>query len=219
MNYFQKLAAFAVLMMALTTCQNDSDSPYATHKYSPQTSSRTQKYTVNSGHSSFSIQLEPLNAEGGNPGFVTAMMDGTLLIEADRIVGGEVILYMERMIDQAGAPGSETGKKMFQSSRFKTGTIQLAQLTPAKAVTALSSHDASINIHLLKKKRGMVLPVRVVVTENIAAFSAADFLIDLTKWGLKPEQEGWKNTAKMTLRIFGEAHPIVPQVIEPDSLQ
>lgn len=175
MNYFQKLAAFAVLMMALTTCQNDSDSPYATHKYSPQTSSRTQKYTVNSGHSSFSIQLEPLNAEGGNPGFVTAMVDGTLLIEADRIVGGEVILYMERMIDQAGAPGSETGKKMFQSSRFKTGTIQLAQLTPAKAVTALSSHDASINIHLLKKKRGMVLPVRVVVTENIAAFSVEIF--------------------------------------------
>ncbi|MBK6947357.1 MAG: hypothetical protein IPH16_04075 [Haliscomenobacter sp.] len=218
MNYLQKLAAFGVLMMALTTCQNDSNSPYATHKYSPKTSSRTQKYTVNSGHSSFSLQLEPLNP-GGNPGFITAMMDGTLLIEADRIVGGEVVLNMERMIDQAGAPGLETGKKMFQSSRFKTGTIQLAQLVPAKAVTALSSHDASLNVHLLKKKRGMLAPVRVVVTENIAAFSSADLPIDLTKWGLKPEQEGWKNTAKMTLRIFGEAHPIVPQVIEPDSLQ
>ncbi len=218
MNYLPKLAAFAILLMALTSCQNDSNSPYATHKYNPKTSSRTQEYTVNSGHSSFSLRLEPLDSNG-SLGYITVAMSGSLLIEADRIVGGEMLLDMEQMIDQAGVPGSEAGKKIFQSSRFKTGTIQLAQLIPAKAVTALSSHDASINIHLLKKKRGMVVPARVVVTENIAAFSSADFLIDLAKWGLKPEQEGWKNTAKVTLRIFGEAHPVSPQTVEPDSLQ
>ena len=220
MNYFQKLAAFAVLMMALTTCQNDSNSPYATHKYSPKASSRTQKYIVNSQHSSFVLQLDPLK-QGGSPGYITIAMEGTLLVEADQVTGGEVVLNMEQMIDQAGIPGLETGKAMFKTAQYKTGKIQLAKLSPAEAVTATASHNVSLNIHLLKKKRGIVMPARVVVTENHAAFSNLELAIDLTKWGLKPEMGGWKNTADLTLRILGDAKPFVPENIQlqGDSLQ
>ena len=195
----------------LTACQF-GDANYAVHRSGYDPSEKALDYLVYPGQSQLILSIYP---EGqGAPAVVRASLEtGNLYVESGELKGGEVTanmgdptLEMPAELSSKEALSDPVGEKMLDKSEFDKANLEIARITPKFDEETGSTHLVAINLKLRNKKRGIEVPARIVVNQDhLALLSVGMFSIDLTKWGMRPEQGGWQKEAVLFLQIRGDA--------------
>lgn len=210
MSKIGKSFSTAFIVIALYACQS-GENKYSVHRSGYDPSAKSTDYQIYPVQSQLMLSIYP--KDKGTPAVVRVSLDeGNLYVEGGELRGGQAvantsnpILEMPAALSSNTAFSDPLGKKMLGKSDFEEAKLEIARVTPAFDEETGSTHLIALNLKLRNKKRGLQIPARIVVNqEHVAVVSAQMFTVDLTKWGMQPEEGGWKKEAVLALQIRGD---------------
>lgn len=206
MNKITPLLFAGLMIGGLFACQQDGAN--APHKVEAKRSSNSDNYAIYPEHSELVILVAP--EKGDAPVEVRIKMEGEVFADRLEVAGGKASLKMADMtLNSMGGGASTEGlrsKEMFGASEFSEGKLEIARIAPYTEPGAGSTHLVAFNLTMRKKTRGLQVPVQMIVNDQHAAMISKGLdTLDLSQWGMRPGENGWKSTATYTLRIRGDA--------------
>ena len=211
MSKMWNLLGTGLVAIMLSACQS-GDANYAVHRSGYDPSEKALDYSVYPGQSQLIFSIYPKGQ--GAPAVVRASLEtGNLYVESGELKGGQVVanmgnptLEMPAELSSNDALSDPVGEKMLGKSDFDEAKLEIARVTPQFDEEKGSTHLISVNLKLRNKKRGLQVPARIVVNQDhIALLSVGMFSVDLTKWGMRPEQGGWQKEGVLSIQIRGDA--------------
>ncbi len=211
MSKIGKSFSTAFIVIALYACQSGENN-YSVHSSGYDPSAKSTDYQIYPVQSQLMLSIYPKDKKGA-PAVVRVSLDeGNLYVEGGELRGGQAvanmanpILEMPATLSSNSAFSDPLGKKMLEKSDFEEAKLEIARVTSVFDEETGSTHLIALNLKLRNKKRGLQIPARVVVNqEHVAVVSAQMFTVDLTKWGMQPEEGGWNKEAVLALQIRGD---------------
>jgi len=210
MSKMWKSFGIVLIAIALSACQS-GDNSYAVHRSGFDPSDKSIEYQVYPVQSQLTLSIYP-KSEGAPAVIRASLEEGNLYVEGGEVRGGNAVANMEKpIVEMPASPSPNTslpdplGKKMLDKAGYDQAKLEIARITPNFNEETGSTHLIALNLKLRNKKRGLKVPARIVINQDhIALMSVGMFSIDLTKWGMRPEQEGWQKEAILALQIRGD---------------